>query len=425
MPSRNNGMAFSFKPVNFIIPKNKPMVSRNKIALAFFGLIISVNIIAQSPQKTTKPLLQVIDSALQKAVAQYKYLGTILPAGVFPKSYSPLTKKSDNSNSSWWCSGFYPGSLLYLYEYSKDASLLTEAERMQKLQEKEQFNKGTHDLGFMMYCSFGNANRLQQSKVKEEILLNSAKSLSTRFNPTVACIQSWNANDKWKFPVIIDNMMNLELLFWATKYSGDSSFYKIAVTHANTTMKNHFRPDYSSYHVVDYDPATGAVAHKQTHQGYADYSAWARGQAWGLYGYVVMYRATKDKKYLAQANGIAKFIMNNPNLPADNIPYWDYNTPEIPATYRDASAAAITASALLELSKYDAAKSASYIGFAEKVIRSLSSKTYTAPIGENGGFILKHSTGHLPGNSEVDVPLSYADYYYIEAMMRYKAMKGK
>ena len=392
-----------------------------KYIAALAGMVLSVGIFAQSP----KPLLQVIDSALQKAVAQYTYMGTVLPAGTFPKTWYPLTKKIETSNSGWWCSGFYPGSLLYLYEYSKDASLLTEANRIDKLLEKEQFNKGTHDLGFMMFCSFGNANRLHPSKQYDEILLNSAKSLSTRFNAGAGVIKSWD-HGSWKYPVIIDNMMNLELLFWATQYSGDSSFYKIAVTHANTTMKNHFRPDYSSYHVVDYDVSNGNVISKKTHQGYADYSAWARGQAWGLYGYVVMYRCTKDPKYLAQANHIAKFIMSRPNLPEDKIPFWDYNSPEIPATYRDASAAAITASALLELYKYaDESKKQSYLSFAEKVIRSLSTATYTAPIGENGGFILKHSTGHLPGNSEVDVPLTYADYYYIEAMMRYKGLKGK
>ena len=220
--------------------------------------------------------------------------------------------------------------------------------------------------------------------------------------------------------------MNLELLFWATQYSGDSSFYKIAVTHANTTIKNHFRADNSSFHVVDYDPATGEVRVKQTAQGYADNSAWARGQAWGLYGYTVMYRATKDPKYLAQANKIAHFILTNPTLPADKIPYWDYNSHDIPATYRDASASAITASALLELSKYAGGeKGANYLNIAEQIIRNLSTRTYTADAGENGGFILKHSTGHLPGSSEVDVPLTYADYYYIEAMIRYRAMKGK
>lgn len=373
-------------------------------------------------QKTS--LLRVIDTALQKAVLQYKYMGLHLPEGVLPKTYYPLTKKTETSNSGWWTSGFYPGSLLYLYEYSHDTALLYEEKRVEKLIEKEQFNKGTHDLGFMMYCSFGAANRLAPSREYEQILLNSARSLSTRFNATAGVIKSWD-HAAWKYPVIIDNMMNLELLFWATAFSGDSSFYKIAVAHANTTMKNHYRADNSSWHVVDYDITDGHVISKKTHQGYADYSAWARGQAWGLYGYVVMYRFTKDPGYLAHANKIAKFITTHPKLPDDKIPFWDYNSPEIPATYRDASAAAITASALLELSKYaDAAKSSSYIGFAEKVIRSLSSPAYTAPYGENGGFILKHSTGHLPGNSEVDVPLTYADYYYIEAMLRYKSLKG-
>lgn len=297
------------------------------------------------------PLITVIDSALKKAVLQYTYLSTQLPPDVLPKTYYPLTKKFETSGSRWWTSGFYPGSLLYLYEYSGDPFLLKEEKRVEKIIEKEQFNKGTHDLGFMMYCSFGAANRLNPSKEYEQILMNSARSLSTRFNATAGVIKSWD-HGTWKYPVIIDNMMNLELLFWATRFSGDSSFYKIAVTHANTTMKNHYRADNSSWHVVDYDITDGHVISKKTHQGYADYSAWARGQAWGLYGYVVMYRCTRDPKYLEHANKIARFITTHPSMPEDKVPYWDYHTPEIPATYRDASAAAITASALLELSSY-------------------------------------------------------------------------
>ncbi len=394
---------------------------KRKIAWTACTWLIALSGFAQ----VKNTLLPVIDQALTKAVAQYKFLGANLPPGVMPKTFL-ATKKLETSNTGWWTSGFYPGSLLYLYEYSRDTAMLYEALRKQVLLEKEQFNKGTHDLGFMMFCSFGNANRLAPSKTYEEILMNSARSLSTRFNPTVGCIQSWNANARWKFPVIIDNMMNLELLFWATKHSGDSSFYKIAVTHANTTTKNHYRADNSSWHVVDYDPATGKVNVKQTAQGFADSSAWARGQAWGLYGYTVMYRATRDRQYLDQANRIASFILTHPNLPADKVPYWDFNTVDIPATYRDASAASITASALLELSGYaDAKKSAGYIKAAETIIRALATPTYTAPVGTNGGFILKHSVGHWPANSEVDVPLTYADYYYIEAMMRYKALKGK
>ncbi len=387
-------------------------------------LFLSGTIQAQNSNQPNEELIKTFDKALAGAAGQYKYLKSITPVDVMPKTFY-ATKKLETSKTSWWTSGFYPGSLFYLYQATKDTALYNEAISRLRILEKEQFNKGTHDLGFMMFCSFGNANAIQHDKKYDEILMNSAKSLSTRFNPTVGCIKSWD-HGTWKFPVIIDNMMNLELLFWATKYSGDSSYYKIAVTHANTTIKNHYRSDFSSFHVIDYNPDNGSVHEKKTAQGYADASAWARGQAWGLYGYTVMYRATKDKKYLVQANKIAHFIIDHPRLPSDKVPYWDYDTPDIPATYRDASAGSIAASALLELSKYaDAKNSSLYFKTAEKILTALSTPTYTAKPGENGGFILKHSVGHWPANSEVDVPLTYADYYYIEGMMRYKAMKNK
>jgi hypothetical protein len=275
----------------------------------------------------------------------------------------------------------------------------------------------------MMFCSFGNANRLAPKPAYKDILVTSAKSLSTRFNPKVGAIKSWDSKPS-DFLVIIDNMMNLELLFWATKVTGDSSYYKTAVTHANTTIKNHFRPDYSSYHVINYNAETGAVQERKTAQGYADASAWARGQAWGLYGYTVMYRETKDKKYLDQAQHIADFILNHPNMPADLIPYWDFNAPNIPSALRDASAGAITAAALLELCRYtNKEKGKKYFTSAETMLKSLSSATYKAAPGTNGGFILKHGVGHLPQNSEVDVPLTYGDYYFVEAMIRYKNIR--
>jgi rhamnogalacturonyl hydrolase YesR len=226
--------------------------------------------------------------------------------------------------------------------------------------------------------------------------------------------------------VIIDNMMNLELLFWATRETGDSSFYKIAVTHANTTIKNHYRADYSSYHVINYNPETGAVQQKKTAQGFADESAWARGQVWGLYGFTVMYRETKDKKYLEQAKHIAEFILNNPNLPADKIPYWDFHAPNIPNALRDASAGAIMASALLELCRYTGkSDGVKYFNTAQAIIKTLSSSEYKAAPGTNGGFILKHSVGHFPQKSEVDVAISYADYYFVEAMKRYTQFATK
>ena len=370
-----------------------------------------------------KALLKAIQQNFTDADAQYKVLMKNLPPDSFPKTYYPQTNKYGFSNSGWWCSGFYPGTLLYLYEQSKEEWQNKEALRILELLKKEQFNTGTHDLGFMMYCSFGNANRIAPKPEYKQILLNSAKSLSTRFDPTTGCIKSWDSKNPNDFLVIIDNMMNLELLFWATRATGDSSFYKIAVTHANTTIKNHFRPDYSSYHVINYNKETGAVQEKKTAQGFANESAWARGQAWGLYGFTVMYRETKDKKYLDQANHIAHFILSNPNLPADKIPYWDFNAPGIPNVLRDASAAAITASALIELSSYaGSAKSKEYMPVVETILHNLSSPTYKAANGANGGFIIQHCVGHLPAKSEVDVPLTYADYYFVEAMKRYKAL---
>ncbi|MDB5086613.1 MAG: glucuronyl hydrolase [Mucilaginibacter sp.] len=348
-----------------------------------------------------------------------------LASGQFPRSYNPVTDKFITSNSGWWCSGFYAGTLLNLYEQGHDEALLSEANRSMDSLAKEQYNTHTHDLGFMMYCSFGNAYRLNPKPEYKQILINSAKSLSTRFNPKIGCIKSWDSKPS-DFLVIIDNMMNLELLFWATKETGDSSFYKIAVTHANTTMKNHYRADYSSYHVVNYSAQTGEVLHRKTAQGYADESAWARGQVWGLYGFTVMYRDTKDKKYLDQAQHIARFILNHPNLPADKIPYWDFNAPNIPGALRDASAGAIMASALLELCHYTDKKNAiTYFNTAQTIIKTLSSPEYKAASGTNGGFILKHSVGHLPQKSEVDVPLTYADYYFVEAMARYKQFSAK
>jgi len=318
-----------------------------------------------------------------------------------------------------WTSGFFPGVLWFLYQYTGKQEWLTEAKAYTANIEREKTNGGTHDMGFKVYCSFGSGYRLTNDAAYKAVIIQSAKTLSTRFNPTVGCIRSWDHHKEvWGFPVIIDNMMNLELLFEATRLTGDSSFYKIAVAHANTTMKNHFRPDYSSYHVVDYDTTTGAVVKKNTHQGYSHESAWSRGQAWALYGYTMCYRYTKNPVYLQQAEHIASFILNHPRLPKDLVPYYDFDAPEIPNAPRDASAAAVIASGLYELSGYS--KNAKlYHNTADKIVTNLTN-AYRSPIGENYGFLLLHSTGSKPSNSEVDVPLNYADYYYLEALLRGK-----
>jgi hypothetical protein len=358
---------------------------------------------------------------LDKASGQYGYMMELLQArSAFPKTYNRHTNRLQTSSSDWWCSGFYPGTLFYLYEATGKKPLYDEGVRMLGLLEKEQFNTETHDTGFMIGCSFGNAWRIDPKPEYKEIIVNAAKSLASRFNPAVGCIKSHNrgADD---FVVIIDNMMNLELLFLATQLSGDSAYHHIAVAHANTTMKHHFRPDGSLYHGINYHPRTGEVVHYQAGQGYAEGSVWARGQAWGLYGYTMAYRFTKDKRYLDKAAGIAGFTMQHPNMPDDLIPYWDYEAPDIPHALRDASSAAITCSGLLELSRYvDKESSDRYRGYAEKILSVLSSPAYAAQQHTNGGFLLEHSAGNLPSMTEIDVPLTYADYYYVEALTRYK-----
>lgn len=367
-----------------------------------------------------------VNAALQTAVQQYLYLSKQASVGKYPKTYHADQNKLETSDSGWWCSGFYPGTLLYLDEMQPTPELKQEAIKVLDDLKKEQFNTTTHDLGFMMFCSFGNAQRLNPSKEYETILMNSAKSLISRFNPKTGCIKSWdsapwNHASKDESPVIIDNMMNLELLFWATKHSGDSTYYKIAIQHADKTMANHFRKDYSSFHEVVYNNETGKVTKQITNQGAADDSSWARGQAWGFYGYVVMYRETKDIKYLKQAQNIAHFILNHPNLPKDKIPYWDFNAPNIPNALRDSSAASIIASALFELSGYvDKKEAKQYYENATTILSNLLTPEYSAAVNQNGGFLLKHGVGNMPNKTEIDTPLSYGDYYMVEAMLRYK-----
>ncbi|MDX9747663.1 MAG: glycoside hydrolase family 88 protein [Paludibacter sp.] len=330
------------------------------------------------------------------------------------------------SGSDWWCSGFFPGTLWYLYENSANEELKAYASEITNRISNEQYNTSTHDLGFMLYCSYGNALRLTAEDSCKTVLINGSNSLSTRFSPVVGCIQSWGAGEKWRFPVIIDNMMNLEMLMWAYKQTGDTKFKDISVSHANKTIENHFRDDNSSYHVLSFNPETGENEFKGTDQGYNDDSAWARGQAWGLYGFSMMFRETGDTAYLQQAQRIARFILDHPNLPANKIPYWDFDSPNIPNDYYDSSSAAIIASALLELSTFSDKKTGKeYFEVAEKQLKTLASAEFTAELGTNGNFILKHGVGNIPQNSEIDKPLSYGDYYYVEALLRYKKMMSE
>jgi len=370
------------------------------------------------------PLPELIREAITFAAAQYRRMLDQLSEPIaFPRTWAngklTLAKAAD------WTSGFFPGSLWYLGEATADDSWNTAARRYTAGLESMKHNRRTHDIGFMLQCSFGNGYRLTADSHYRDVLLAGAESLAARFNPTVGCIKSWDTRAEWPFPVIIDNMMNLELLLWASRTVGDPQFRRIAESHADVTLRHHFRPDGSTYHVVDYDPATGAVRKRQTHQGAADESAWARGQAWAVYGYTLMFRETGHASYRDQAQKTAEFILRHPRMPADAVPYWDFDAPASPPPPRDASAAAVMSSALFELSGFvgevDAAR---YRTFALAQLRSLASAAYRAPLGENGCFLLLHSTGSFPRRSEVDAPLNYADYYFLEALLRASRFSG-
>jgi len=394
------------------------MNSRKKVLLWFNGLLLLINATSCKP-----PISRLVDEQLSLALQQYDAMAAFAKDNAqMPRSFGH-DGKHVFAPSEWWTSGFIPGSLWYLYEYHPTAERLALAKLFTAKVEKEQYNKETHDLGFMLYCSFGNGYRLTHSEAYKQVLINGSRSLISRYNPRVGCIKSWNSRKKWQYPVIIDNMMNLELLMWAFKQTGDSTYAKICFSHADHTIAQHFRSDNSSYHVVSYDSLTGGVQAKNTAQGAFDESAWARGQVWGLYGFTMLYRESGVLRYLHQAQKIAEFLIHHPNMPADGIPYWDFNASGIPNEERDSSAGAIMASALIELSTLvDTVAGKNYLAFAEKQIRSLSGRKYFAQVGSNGWFLLKHGVGSKPGKSEVDVPLTYADYYYIEALMRLKKM---
>ena len=367
-----------------------------------------------------KQMEKLIREDLLFAAAQYKVLMANTPDSVMPRNYNPAEKKFVTSKTSWWTSGFFPGSLFYIYEGTGDSVLFAEGVKRLGILEKEQYFARDHDMGFMIFNSFGNAYRLTKKPHYKEVVLNASEALIKRYRPLLRSIQSWDSNSTYRCPVIIDNMMNLEMLCWAADEIREPKYKVIAIDHTETAIKNHYRPDFSSYHVVDYNPETGAILNKKSAQGYAEESAWARGQSWGLYGFLSMYRFTREARYLEQARGIAKFILNHPNLPKDKIPYWDFNAPNIPDALRDASAASILASALLELGQYvDGSERDQYVNTAAIILTNLSGKKYLSKKGENGGFLLKHSVGAIPYKSEVDVSLTYADYYFIEALLRF------
>lgn len=383
------------------------------------SVVLSVfsGVYAATPKESMRKTVdKALELSLEQSMAMYSEMQN--HPGRLPKSIKD--GRLETSTAHWWTSGFFPGTLWYLYENFRDESVRNAAEEMTARVSSEQFTTDNHDVGFQINCSFGNGYRLTGKDEYRTALINAGNSLATRFSPTVGCTKSW---DRWNYPVIIDNMMNLELLTVSSALSGGLEHYRMAKSHADKTLECHFRPDGSSWHVVDYNPEDGSVVMRKTHQGAGDESAWSRGQAWGLYGYTMMYRQTRDSRYLDHAVKIGRFIMNHPNMPKDKVPYWDFDAPGIPNTARDASAAAVMASAFVELSTYTAGELAdSLLTVAEQQIKSLASSAYSARKGRNCNFILMHSTGYFAKKSELDAPLSYADYYFVEALTRYRRL---
>lgn len=389
-------------------------------------VLLTFLVISCSNDKKTNEKLE-IDKIVQTASNQYEVLYDSVQKNKDKKRYLPRSIRKNGTlgfiSSHDWTSGFFPGSLWYLHRLTGDETWKTRAYDYTKRMDSVKFFTGNHDIGFMMGCSWGNMMKVEPSVAYDSVIVQSAESLLTRYRPKAGVIQSWNSGKKWNCPVIIDNMMNLELLFHASKITGDSKYYDVAVSHADRTIENHFRPDGSSYHVLNYDVETGEVTAKNTHQGYKDESAWARGQAWGLYGFTVAFRETGNKSYLNQAVKIASFLKNHTELPEDQVPYWDFDVEKTADTPRDASAAAITASAVLELFEYlEGDQKSEYLAWAKSIVKNLSSENYLVSDGSNKGFILRHSVGSLPHNSEIDSPLNYADYYFLESLFRLKQL---
>lgn len=391
------------------------------VMIAGLGLFLGLSACTSASSALTTPdVADALDYCHHKVT---KSLGQLKQEG----DYSMMPRNIENNDSAWacrkacaeeWCSGFWPGILWYDYENTSDENVRKEAEKYTEalgyLANEPIYD---HDLGFIMFCSYGNGYRLNHNPKYKEVILASADSLANLFNPAVGTMLSWPRNVEMLggHNTIMDNMMNLEMLFWASKNGGNKDLYDIAVKHADTTMQHHFRPDGTCFHVAVYNPESGEFIKGMTHQGYADNSTWARGQAWAIYGYTMVYRETQNPKYLDFACKVTDAYLSR--LPEDGIPYWDFDDPAIPQSPRDASAASIVASALLELQGYcDDEKGKSYREMAEKMLASLSGPEYRSSDGK--ASFLDHSTGHKPAGTEIDASIIYADYYYIEGLTR-------
>ncbi|MBO6167435.1 MAG: glycoside hydrolase family 97 catalytic domain-containing protein [Kiritimatiellae bacterium] len=337
---------------------------------------------------------------------------------IFPRSWTRGTYKVESATG--WTTGFFPGSLWLLYALSGDEDFKTAAEKWTPRLESAKNYTRNHDMGFMFFCSYGNGIKYGgHGDDYKNIIFSASRALAKRWNDSLGIIRSWDEPKFMQCPVIIDSMMNLEMLQWAAKNGAGAHFDEMSRKHADKLDSTHFRTNNTAYHVTDWNPKTGKIWARYAWQGACVDGAWARGQGWSIYGYTMMYRETRDKRYLDRAVKTAEWILSAPNLPEDKIPYWDYFAADIPYAPRDASAAAIMASGLIELAGFvPQEKAKRYRNFAVDMLASLASDEYLAKKGECGGFLLKHSTGHYPENTEIDASINYADYYFLEALLR-------
>jgi unsaturated chondroitin disaccharide hydrolase len=367
----------------------------------------------------------VADRALMRAAEQLRRAATNLDPS---KGYPRVTTADGNwelQSSSQWTSGFFAGSLWYMYQVTHAPEWRALAERWTVGLESNKTKTTTHDLGFMIFDSFGHGYLLTGDQHYKDVVMEASRSLATRYNPRVGLIKSWDmegATDyrrAWKYPVIVDNLMNLEMLSWAAAHGGDSTWARMAESHALKSARAHQRADGSTAHVALFDPSSGSLERTVTWQGFADSSTWARGQAWSIHGLTAAYGRTGRSELLAAAQRSADWFIAH--LPPDAVPYWDFNDPSIPNTSRDASAAAIAASGLYDLARHsDAAAGDRYRAAADRIVESLAAN-YAAPLTPSGA-ILAHSTGQRPQKSEIDVGIVYADYFYLEALLRRKGL---
>ena len=400
------------------------------IAISQISMAQKVQTAAQVPTLDVDKQLQYCHKQVKRALAELQQKD-----GFYDYMMEPRNILKGDKQKGWncrkmdkdWCSGFWPGILWMDYQNTKDEAVKKTAKGYTESLKGIAYRPcHDHDIGFLMFCSYGKGYEVNHSPEYKKIILASADSLATLFNPIVGTILSWPRmveREHWPHNTIIDNMMNLDLMFWASKNGGNKLLYDLAVTHAKTTMKNHFRPDGSCYHVAVYDTINGDLIKGVTHQGYADNSVWARGQAWAIYGYTMVYRYTKNKMFLDFAQKVTDiYIKRLKETSDDMIPLWDMDDPRgVKLAPKDVSAACIVADALLELQQYvDKEKCDEYSLFALQSLAQLSTDKYQS--GKKNVAFLMHSTGHHPAKSEIDASIIYADYYYMEALVKVKML---